>query len=141
MRISGFIGAVILGAVIASAMSSHRADTAAAPANPTQDTMYLDRRISALEQRFNLLESSVRNMEQQALLSRRSSAQAQRDQEVGLIRSELEVLKGRMRIVECGLIHLDERTLSPSARAGLSPQQSKDPCRLRPETPLQLPPQ
>ncbi len=112
-----------------------------AAASP-QDTVYLDRRISLLETKIYSIESSLRTIEQQVSLSRSAPAQPARDPETALVRSEVEILKARIREIECGLAHIDERTLSAAAkesrkRAGAQPQ---DPCRLDPETPIQLAP-
>ncbi|HXG95356.1 MAG TPA: hypothetical protein VNN73_23690 [Blastocatellia bacterium] len=105
-----------------------------------QDVVTLDRRISSLEQRLYLIESNISRLEQQMLLSRSAPTQSVRDPEITLLRSEVEALKARARELECGLVHLDERTLSASAkearrRAGV---QSKDPCRLNSDAPVQL---
>jgi hypothetical protein len=140
MRISAVLG-LILGSAISILLPARGAWTAGRTNTPTgQDTMYLDRRISSLEQRLNSLESSVRNLEQQAMISQRpAQSQAIRDPEVTLLRGEVEILKGKIRVLECGLMHLDERTLSAAAKASRgSTVDSKDPCRLNPETPLQL---
>jgi hypothetical protein len=48
----------------------------------------------------------------------------------------LEAVKGRLRELECGLVHLDERTLPASAKARQT--EPRDPCRLNPETPVRL---
>lgn len=107
-----------------------------------QDAVYLDRRISMLETRLNSIESSIRTLEQQAIMSRSSPAQPTRDAETMLLRSEVEILRSRLRELECGLAHLDERTLSATAKEARkrTAAQSTDPCRLNPEIPVQLSP-
>src|SRR5262245_7766916 len=102
----------------------------------------LDHRINSLEQRLNLLDSTVRTLQQQAYSQSSTTAQPGRDPEVSLLRSEVELLKGRLRELECGIAHLDERTLSSSAKAARKSagQQSADPCRLNPETPVEFSP-
>jgi hypothetical protein len=85
----------------------------------------------------------MRSLQQQAMTSERSSAsQPARDPEVMLLRSEVEILDSRLRELECALVRLDERTLSPSAREArkrTAPQPS-DPCRVNPDMPVQLSP-
>jgi len=126
------LSALILCAVLGTGVEGHR---------ETQDTIYLDRRISMLETRLNTIESSVRTLEQQALISRSSAAPTARDPEVALLRSEVEILMARIRELDCGLARLDERTLSATAKeARKRTQPAQDPCRLNPETPLQLSP-
>jgi hypothetical protein len=113
------------------------------PAENTQDAVYLDRRISMLETRLSSIESSLRNVQQQAMASARSTAtQPARDPEVMLLRSEVEILNSRLRELECALVRLDERTLSPAAREARkrTATQISDPCRVNPETPIQLSP-
>jgi hypothetical protein len=108
-----------------------------------QDTVYLDRRISMLETRLSSIESSMRSLQQQAMISERSTAtQPTRDPEVTLLRSEVEILNSRLRELECALVRLDERTLSPAAREARrrTAAQAGDPCRVNPDMPIQLSP-
>lgn len=108
-----------------------------------QDTVYLDRRISMLETRLSSIESGMRSLQQQAMISERSTAiQPTRDPEVTLLRSEVEILNSRLRELECALVRLDERTLSPAAREARrrTATQASDPCRVNPDMPIQLSP-
>jgi hypothetical protein len=126
-------------AIAATGATAYR--TSSASESGAQDVMGLDRRISALEQRFYSIESSLSRLQQQALTSGRgSSSPALRDPDIDRLRGEVDLLNARVRELECGLAHLDERTLSAAAkearrRAGA---QSKDPCRLDAETPVRL---
>lgn len=132
-----------LCAIVTAAVEAYRArpssETSVSAAS--QDVMGLDRRISVLEQRLYSIESSLNRLQQQAIVSSRSApAQVGRDPEIDRLRGELELMNARVRELECGLAHVDERTLSASAkearrRAGA---QSKDPCRLDSETPVRL---
>jgi hypothetical protein len=133
----------------AVAAGAYRIGSAADPAAAgAQDVISLDRRISTLEQRLYSIESSISQLRQQMIVSQRTSpTQAARDPEIGLLRTEVgslrsqvEILKARLSELECGLVRLDERTLSAAAketrtRAGA---QSKDSCRLNPQAPVQL---
>lgn len=106
-----------------------------------QDSAFLDRRISVLEQRLNMLDSTVSRLQQQSMSSA-SPAQPARDPETALLRSEVEILKSRLKEIECGLARLDERTLSAAARETQkrTGAQTQNPCRLFPESPIQLSP-
>ena len=99
----------------------------------TQDPGSLDRRISMLEQRFFRLESSMTRLEQVVVSQRSTPAPSGRDQDVILMRQELEGLKLRMNEIECGLVKLDERTTPVNARKG-----DNDQCRLNPGSPVRL---
>lgn len=113
------------------------------PRESLQDAVYLDRRISMLETRLSSIESSMRSLQQQAMVSERSTVtQPTRDPEVTLLRSEVEILSSRLRELECALVRLDERTLSPAAREARrrTAAQSSDPCRVNPDMPIQLSP-
>lgn len=125
--------------VIGMQVGGYREPSSAAAVEP-QDASYLDRRISMLETRLSSLESSLRTLQQQAMSQRPAASQATRDPETALLRSELEVLNARVRELECGLVHLDERTLSASAQEARKRMnaQTNDPCRLNPETSVQL---
>jgi len=105
-----------------------------------QEVTYLSGRISSLEQRFYSLESSINQLRQQMNASRPTPATPNsRDQEIDRLRSEIQFLQERVREVECAAAKLDERTLSEASReARRAGRQAADPCRLRPETPVQL---
>jgi predicted RNase H-like nuclease (RuvC/YqgF family) len=104
-----------------------------------QDVSYLDRRISGLEQRLNLIESNVNRLQQDVMFAQRASPTQQRDTEIQLLRSEIELLKIRLREIDCGLVRLDERTLSPASKeARKRAATTADPCRQNAESPIQL---
>jgi hypothetical protein len=129
-----------LFAVIGTAAGRYRKSSSAS-AVEAQDAVYLDRRISMLETRLSSIESSLRMLQQQTSTSQPSyPTPTTRDPETQLLQSEVAILTGRVREVECGLVHLDERTLPASAKESRrqASGQSKDPCRLNPETPVQL---
>ena len=134
IRLSLIIAACVLAA---TAVIAHRGKASSVP---EQDVLSLDRRISSIEQRLFSLESNITQLQQQVMASRTSPTSPNvRDPETERLRSEILLLERRIREVECGVVKLDERTLSPTARASRPTQgQGSDPCRLRPETPLQL---
>jgi len=136
------LSVLLLSALLGIAVGRQQQSTSSVSASETaQDTMYLDRRINTLEMRLSTIESSLRNLEQQAISSQRTSqGQSYRDPELSLLRSEVEILKSRLREMECGLAHLDERTLSVTAKEARKRTggQLNDPCRLNPEAPLPI---
>jgi hypothetical protein len=109
---------------------------------PPQDVMSLDRRILALEQRLYPLESNVRRLEQQtASLGRPMPSQPTlRDPEIDRLRGEVELLRARIQELECGLVRVDERTLSPAMRESRrrAGGQVTDPCRANAEASVQI---
>ncbi len=132
-----------LSAAATIAVEGYRGEPSGRGSSNAQDPMYLDRKISTLEQRLNILESTVSRLQQQAISSPAiTPTQPTRNSETQLLSSELEILKSRLREVHCGVEHLDERTLSAAAkeiqkRGGA---QTQSPCRQFPETPVQLTP-
>jgi len=105
-----------------------------------QDLTRLDSRINQLEQRLNLMEISLRSVEQQVRLYTNAPTRSARDQEVILLREEVGALRQRIAELTCGLVRVDERTLSPAAREVRrkgAPNES-DPCRLNTSAPLRL---
>ena len=105
-------------------------------AEPAQDVMSLDRRINSLEQRLYLMESHINQLQQQVQYAQRQpSVSGVRDPEVDRLRLEVNLLQARLAEIECGVKKLDERTLPASARTAQKPT---DPCRLQPNTPVQL---
>ena len=111
---------------------------AATPA--PQDLMRLESRLGQLEQRLYAIESSIRGLEQQARVSTGAPRAAGRDPEVGLLRSEMDSLRVRLAEVECGLLRVDERTLTPAAREARrkSAAGPDDPCRQNADASLRL---
>lgn len=137
------IGFLTGGTGAGTSTTDYRGRAIEVPAEGPQDATYLDRRISMLETRLSSIESSLRSVQQQAMASERSGAtQPARDPEVMLLRSEVEILNSRLRELECALVRLDERTLSTAARDARkrTAAQSSDPCRVNPDTPIQLSP-
>src|SRR5947209_16457565 len=126
---------------LASALWVENSSVSADVAN-TQDVTALERRISLLEQRFYTLETSINRLQQQVSLSERpSSAQpGARDVEVTLLRSQVEMLQRRLNEIDCVMVKLDERTLSPAAREARRKAGTNniDPCRLNVDAPLRL---
>ena len=110
---------------------SHELDNVA-----MQDVNSLDRRISMLEQRFYMLESSVNRMQLALSQSSAVSQTRARDQEINQLREELIKLNLRINEVGCGLLKLDERT-AVSDR-GTRRNSPADPCRSNPTAPLRL---
>ncbi len=108
--------------------------------NETQDVISLDRRISLLEQRFYAVESKINRLEQQVAFSQRTPSPSSSGRELELLRNQLELLERRLVEIDCGLVKLDERTLTPAAREARHNQGTNmtDPCRLNPGTPLRL---
>ncbi|MEN3335433.1 MAG: hypothetical protein V7641_4798 [Blastocatellia bacterium] len=134
-RAFGF--AVVCVIAIAIAFAHTNKASSANAAMPAQDVLSLDRRISAFEQRLYILESHINQLQQQVQYAQRQPATSgARDPEVDRLRLELNLLQARLTEVECGLLKLDERTLPAAART--APSKMTDPCRLQPNTPVQL---
>ena len=133
---------MVCAAIGITASAYRRKPPVESSASAAQDVITLDRRISMLDQRLTSIDSRISMLEQQSILSSRSTPSvSRRDPEVDLLRREVEILQRQINQLGCGLAKLDERTLPASARerrrrAGVP---NTDPCRLEPETPLQLP--
>ena len=112
------------------------------PAYAQQDP-FLAQRINQIEQRFTLIESRLNQIEQQSRYSQLTSPNVNnlQDTELRLIHSQLDTLQLRLEETECGLLRLDERTLSNTARQARKSANSvasSDICRETPNVPLQL---
>ena len=137
-RVDRWVIALILGVCLLAAVAAGNLAMADG-ANSFQDPAGLDRRVSMLEQRIFIIEASMRRVEQQVTM-RPSLQPDQTNAETVVLRNEVSRLRNEMQIVQCGLAKLDERTLSPELRLNRNENNSyKDPCRARPEMPLQLP--
>ena len=131
---------LLVSALAAAAYAGGPVTGTSEAAAPLQDVTRLENRLTRLEQSIYSIETSIRGLEQQSRLSGVTAGMAARDPELGLLRAEVEALRGRLAEVECGLAKLDERTLTPAARrvrrgpaAGAG-----DPCRLNADTPMRL---
>jgi len=133
---------LVLFAMLGVAVRGYRGPSAGSAGGSSQDSVFLERRISMLESRLGSIELSIRSLELQASGSQRSTpTQPGRDPETSVLRSDVETLNARMTLLECGLVQLDERTLSASAKeARKRSSQPLDGCRLHPETPIPLTP-
>ena len=105
----------------------------------TQDVRTLDRRISLLEQRLYSIESSISRLQSAASVRSQIPQSSARDQEINLIRGDIQALQLRLSEIECGLVKLDERTtVSVRENRGRRGGNPADPCRLDPASPLRL---
>jgi hypothetical protein len=142
MRIITTVFSIIaLLAVAGMSIGSQPDSSASRPAPASgQDTTFLGQRINMLEQRLNLIESSIRTLDQQISTQRSVAPQPNRNPDTAVLQSEIEVLRSLVRELQCGLVHVDERTLSAAAKEARKRMKADptDPCRLMPETPVQL---
>jgi len=106
----------------------------------------LEQRLSQVEQRFNYIESRLNRLESESrypgVLPNTSS---RNNPEVGLLRTQVDAmrtdidsLRGRIGELECALLKLDERTLTPAARSARRPGSSSEPCRTNTSAPVKL---
>ena len=99
-----------------------------------QDVNSLDRRISMLEQRFYQVESNISRLQQFVAMQRPPVSQpGVSDGDLSVMREEVQRLSLRVNELECGLVKLDERTLTRKTTT-----KPPDPCRLNVETPVRL---
>ena len=134
--ILGVISVVYLG--ISVIAGGRWATTVSAQQDP-----FLSQRLNRIEQRFTTIESRLIQIEQQSRYQAPviDSSSANRETEIRLLRSEIEALRLRVVEAECGLITLDERTLSNTARQAQKKSGAigkSDVCRQSPNTALQL---
>ena len=128
---------VLAAAVVAAAAYGGRGEAAA----PAQDFTRIESRLTQIEQRIYSIEASVRGLEMQSRLAGVNAGRAAADPEVSLLRTQVDALRLRLSEVECGLLRVDERTLTAAAREmrRRSEAGAADPCRLNPDAPLQSP--
>ena len=113
-----------------------------------QTDVMLERRLSQVEQRFYYIESRLNQLENQSrypgVLPGSSSTNplqlGQLRTELDTLRTQLDSLRSRVGEVECGLLKLDERTLSQAAREARrrSATTANDQCRTDLGAPVKL---
>jgi len=105
----------------------------------SQDTIGLDRRVNYLEQRLTTIEFTIYRLQQQITAPRSVPSTDNSELERRLLMQQVETLRSHIREIECGLAKLDERTLPSNSKTTQKEEiRNTDPCRLRPNTPLQL---
>lgn len=117
--------------------------TAVVPVVNAQTDMYLSRRIDQLEQRMIYIESRISQVESQSRTSPimpRPLPSSSSEQEVPFLRTQIDGLRTRLGELECGLLHVDERTLTAAQRAARrrSAQGSSEKYRENSGSPIEL---
>lgn len=117
------------------------------PVSAQTDVM-LERRLGQVEQRFYYIESRLNQLESQSrysgVLPGSTSTNpvllSQLRNELDTLRTQIDSLRSRVGEVECGLLKLDERTLTQAAREARrrSDPTPNDPCRTDVNSPLRL---
>jgi hypothetical protein len=106
-----------------------------------QSDMYLSRRIDLIEQRFYGIESRLNRIEQEAITRRASPGPQSPDlraQDISMLQNEVMGLRLRLGEAECGLLKLDERTLTAARRMAGKGTAGSDRCRQDWGSPVQL---
>jgi hypothetical protein len=131
MKIFALVAFLVLGITI-GAVREHAAA-------PPQDAIRLETRINQLEQRLYTIETSIRTLEQQSRIGSVTSRTVT-PEEVAALRAEVQSLGLRLSDEECAIAKLDERTLTPAARAARIRSGARtEPCRLNADTPVRFP--
>lgn len=125
---------LIVGSVTMSRISSY----AWSGTTPQQDTIRLENRINQIEQRLYSIETSLRNLEQQFRLA--SVNPGVNPHDLANYYTQVQALQRRVVEDECLMARLDERTLTPAARAARRRfTTAQEACRANFEMPLRLP--
>ena len=118
-------------------MTSGTNSTVSAQTDP-----FLSQRISQIEQRFNQIESRLNRLEIESRLPTVTVPRTteNNETEIRFLRTQIELLQLRLTELECGVVKLDERTLSNAARQARkkSAGNESERCRLNPNEPLQF---
>ncbi len=107
-----------------------------------QQDPFLSRRIDQMEQRFYQIENRLNRVETQSRSSGITSPAITggNDREIRMLQSDVSSLRLRLGETECGLLRLDERTLTPAARAirKKATVGGTENCRLERDAPVML---
>jgi hypothetical protein len=103
------------------------------------EVLRLETRVAQLEQRLYMMETSLRNLDQQSRVAN-SGARGVNTTDSAALRAELYVLQQLLVEHECALTKLDERTLAPEIRTARKRTGAvNNACRTNFDSPLQLP--
>jgi hypothetical protein len=106
-----------------------------------QQDPFLSRRIDQLENRFYSIESRLTRLETDSRATRITpQLPTNNDTELRFLQTSIDGLRLRVGEVECGLLKVDERTLSNAVRQGRNRSgiSQSDRCRQDPANPVQL---
>jgi hypothetical protein len=85
------------------------------------------------------METSIRMLEQQSRAGSVTSRSV-RPEDLAALQADVQSLQLRLADDECAIAKLDERTLTPAARAArIRSGPRTEPCRLSADTPVRLP--
>ena len=104
-----------------------------------QTDAFLSRRVDMLEQRLYSLESRITSMPTHVQPPLISSIPSTTQNDVNFLRTQMDGMRIRLGEVECGLLKLDERTLTAAQRRTTrTGPSSSDRCRENFGTPIML---
>jgi hypothetical protein len=146
-KLSAFSLFLIAGALVGWRWMNIGSTDLTTPVYAQNDALF-ERRISQVEQRFYYIESRLNQLESQSrypttLPGSSTQSQAQLSQiqnDIDSLRVQMDSLRSRVGEVECGLMKVDERTLSAAARQARrqSAQGQSELCRADPSAPVKL---
>ena len=99
---------------------------------------FLSRRVDMLEQRLYSIESKVNQLSYQPRPSVIPSLPSTTQNDIDTLRTTVDSMRLRLGEVECGLLRLDERTLTAAQRRSNRTGSASDRCRENFATPLLL---
>jgi hypothetical protein len=147
LKLSAFALFLTIAALVGSGWIDRGKSDLVRPVSAQSDVM-LERRLSQVEQRFYYIESRLNQIENQSrypgIISGASSTNpvqlGQLRTDLDTLRTQIDSLRSRVGEVECGLLKLDERTLSQAAREARrrSAPNATEPCRTDAASPLKL---
>ena len=135
VRLSYFVAACALALSLYAVFAGRSVPTASA-----QSDMFLSRRIDQVEQRFYSLESRLNRLETSSSPGITSpQVRNTNDIELQFLRTQVDGLRTRVGELECGILRVDERTLSAAARAARRQSaRNTEPCRQEPAKAVEL---
>ncbi|HYJ91519.1 MAG TPA: hypothetical protein VEV84_09440 [Pyrinomonadaceae bacterium] len=108
-------------------------------------SIVFEQRLNQIEQRFNYIESRLNRLESESRYPGTATSSARNDTQLTILRAQMDTLRadidslrGRTGELECAVLKLDERTLTPAARATRRTGGSSEPCRANSGTPVRL---
>jgi hypothetical protein len=123
INLLAIVGAALLIYTLAMALFGERA----VPTVNAQTDRFLESRLNQMEQRFYALESRLTRIETSQRTTTTSPLIGQDNSlELQYVRSQVDALRLRLGEVECGLLRVDERTLTAHQRRGTA---TTEPCR------------
>jgi hypothetical protein len=139
-KVFNFMGIVGVAVLVYGGIAGILGERGERVVSAQQQDPFLSQRISQMEQRFYSIETRLNRLESDSRTATgvRPGVPNNNDVDIQYLRSQVDSLRLRIGETECGLLRIDERTLSAAAKQARKKGTITEVCRVDPGAPVQL---